>query len=77
MIERMQVKKGLRRSIQHTAGSYLRSISYRGVENGHTTAKAKNNAISAEENRMGRFLLVYSGGYSALEACHSTGRVIL
>ena len=28
---------------------------------------ARNNAISDAENRMGRFLLVYSGGYTPLE----------
>ena len=66
MIEKMQVRKGLRRSIENTAGSYIRYISY-SVDNGHTTTKAKDNAISAEENRMGRFLLVYRGEYSALE----------
>ncbi len=66
MIERMQVRKGLRKSIENIAGSYLRFISY-GVENGRIITKARDNAISAEENRMGRFLLVYSGEYNALE----------
>ncbi len=44
----------------------MRYISY-SVENGRIIARAKDNAISAEENRMGRFLLVYSGECSALE----------
>ena len=66
MMERMQVRKGLRRSIENIAGSYLRYISY-SVENGHIITRAKDNAVSAEENRMGRFLIIYSGEYSALE----------
>jgi transposase len=64
-IEKLQVRKGLRRTIENMAGSYLRYISY-SVENGHIITRARDNAISAEEKRMGRFLLVYSGEYSAL-----------
>lgn len=69
-IEKLQVRKGLRRTIENIAGSYLRCISY-GVENGHIVTKARDNAISAEENRMGRFLLVYSGEYSASDCLSS------
>ena len=37
------------------------------IENGKITTEARNNAISAMENRMGRFLLVYKGEYSSSE----------
>ncbi|MGC8618104.1 MAG: IS1634 family transposase, partial [Thermoplasmata archaeon] len=34
---------------------------------GHITTRARNKAISAHENRMGRFILVSNAGLSALE----------
>ena len=37
------------------------------MEDGRITTRARNNAISAAENRMGRFLLVYRGNYTPLE----------
>ena len=37
------------------------------IEDGKIKTRAKNNAISAAENRMGRFLLVHNGGYTQLE----------
>jgi len=37
------------------------------IDNNRITTKARNNAISAAENRMGKFLLVYSGDYTPLE----------
>jgi len=65
-IESLQARKGLRKGIERIAGSYIRYISYR-IENGSIVTEAKDNAISAYENRLGRFLLLYSGEYSASE----------
>jgi transposase len=63
-IENLQIRRGLRKTIEGIAGSYGRYISY-STEDGRIITKAKDNAISSAENRMGRFLLVYRGGYSA------------
>jgi transposase len=65
-IEGLQVRRGLRRTVDSIAGSYLPYISYR-VENGSVRTAARNKAISAAENRMGRFLLVFRGAYSGSE----------
>ena len=45
---------------------YLRYFTWR-IEDGRIRIRARNNAISAAENRMGRFLLVYRGNYTPLE----------
>ncbi len=65
-IESIHVTRGMRKRIEQTAGSYIRYISYR-IENGSIITDARDNAISAHENRMGRFLLLYNGEYSASE----------
>jgi len=65
-IESINATRGMRKRIEQIAGSYIRYISYR-IENGSIITEAKDNAISAYENRMGRFLLLYSGEYSASE----------
>lgn len=61
-IENLQVRKGLRTAISAIAGSYMKYISYT-VKDGKVTTRARNNSITAEENRMGRFMLVYHGNY--------------
>lgn len=65
-IEKLEVRRGVRRTIEGTAGDYLRYITYR-IGNGGITTGARNKAISAHENRMGRFILVSNAGLSALE----------
>ena len=59
----LQVRKGKVKIIESIAGSFLRYITYR-IENNTVKTSARDNAISAAENRMGRFLLVYKGEYS-------------
>ena len=66
MIEKLQVRSNIQESIESIASSYRRYFTWR-IENNHIITKARNNAISAAENRMGRFLIVYSGDYTALE----------
>ncbi len=66
MIEDLQARKGLAKTIDRIAGSYGKYITYT-IENGKIITKARDNAISAMENRMGRFLLVYKGEYSPSE----------
>ena len=65
-IEKLQARKGVRRTIEGIAGSYMHYISY-DILDGRITTAARDNAISAAENRMGRFLLVYMGDYSGSE----------
>lgn len=65
-IENLQIRKGMRKTIENIAGSYGRYITYR-IENGKVITAAKDNAISAAENRMGRFLLVFRGDYPPSE----------
>ncbi|MEM0136252.1 MAG: hypothetical protein QXU18_13680 [Thermoplasmatales archaeon] len=48
------------------AGNYRKYFT-RKIEDNHIKTKARNNAISAAEHRMGKFLLVYSGDYTASE----------
>ena len=48
------------------ASSYLRYFTW-GIEDGRITTKARDNAISAAENRIRKFLLVHCGDYSPLE----------
>lgn len=71
-MEKLQVWRGIRKTIENIAGSYSRYITYR-IENKKIITAAKDNAISAAENRMGRFLLVYRGDYSPSD-CLSTYR---
>ena len=71
-IEALQVRRGIKKSIESIAGSYMRYITYR-IENNLVVTSARDNAISAAENRMGRFLLVYRGEYSG-SSCLSVYR---
>ncbi len=71
-IESLQVRRGIKKSIESIAGSYMRYITYR-IENNLVVTSARDNAISAAENRMGRFLLVYRGEYSG-SSCLSVYR---
>ncbi len=61
-IEKLQVRKGLGTAISAIAGSYMKYISYT-VKEGKIVTRARNNAITAAENRMGRFMIVYSGDH--------------
>jgi transposase len=61
-IEKLQVRKGLGTAITAIAGSYMKDTSYT-VKDNKIITKARNNAITAAENRIGRFMLVYSGNY--------------
>ena len=65
-IEQLDIRRGLRKRVEDVAGPYLRYISYE-IQDSRVVTKAKDNAISAYENRMGRFLLVFRGPYSAME----------
>ena len=56
-IEKLQVRKGLGTAISVIAGSCIKYISY-AVKDGKVTIGARNNTITAAENRMGRFMLV-------------------
>ncbi|MHB8396200.1 MAG: hypothetical protein ACYDAZ_06900 [Thermoplasmataceae archaeon] len=56
MIEAVRARKGMRKIIETIASPYMRYITYR-IENNVVMAVAKDNAASAAENRMGRFLL--------------------
>ena len=66
MVEKLQVRPNVRETIESMASSYLRYFTWR-IEDGRITTRARNNAISAAENRMGKFLLVYRGDYTPLE----------
>jgi len=66
MVEKLQPRSGVRETIEALASSYLRYFTWR-IDNNRITTKARNNAISAAENRMGKFLLVYRGDYTPLE----------
>ncbi len=66
MVEKLQPRSGVAETIEAIAQSYLRYFTWR-IDNNRITTRARNNAISAAENRMGKFLLVYSGDYSPLE----------
>ncbi|MGP6206763.1 IS1634 family transposase, partial [Cuniculiplasma sp. SKW3] len=61
-----QPRQGVAETIDVIASHYRRYFTWR-IDNGRITTRARNNAISAAENRMGKFLLVYSGDYSPLE----------
>ena len=70
-IEKLQVRKGLSTAISAIAGS-MKYISYT-VKEGKVTTIARNNAITAAENMMGRFMLVYHGNYDPV-SCLSVYR---
>ncbi len=65
-IEKLTIRRGIENTIENILSSYRRYITYR-IENGMIVTEAKDNAISAAENHMGRFLLVFNGEYSPLE----------
>ena len=65
-IEKLQIRPGIRETIESIASHYGKYFTWR-IEDGRIKTMARNNAITAAENRMGRFLLVYSGGYTPLE----------
>ena len=71
-MEKLQPKPGVRETIEAIASSYMRYFTW-GIEDGRITTKARDNAISSAENRMGKFLLVHCGDYSPLE-CQSIYR---
>ena len=66
MVEKLQSSSGVAETIQGIASSYLRYFTWR-MDNSRITTRARNNAITAAENRMGKFLLVYRGDYTPLE----------
>ena len=65
-VEKLQVRPDVRETIESMASTYLRYFTWT-MEDGRITTRARKNVISAAENRMGRFLLVYRGGYTPLE----------
>ena len=66
MVEKLQARPNVRETIESMASPYLRYFTWT-IEDGRITTRARNNAISAAENRMGKFLLVYRGDYTPLE----------
>ena len=56
----------MRETIESIASHYGKYFTWR-IEDGRIKTRARNNAISAAENRMGRFLIVYNGEYTSLE----------
>ncbi len=65
-IEKLQARPNVRETIESIASYYGKYFTWR-IEDGKIKTRARNNAISAAENRMGRFLLVHNGGYTPLE----------
>jgi transposase len=65
-VEKLQARPDVRETIESMASTYLRYFTWR-IEDGRIKTRARNNAITAAENRMGRFLLVYNGEYTSLE----------
>ena len=65
-IEKLQIRPNVRETIESIASHYGKYFTWR-IEDGRIKTRARNNAISAAENRMGRFLLVYNGEYTPLE----------
>ena len=65
-IEKLQIGPDVRETIESMASQYLRYFTWR-VEDGRIKTWVRNNAITAAENRMGKFLLVYRGEYTPLE----------
>ena len=58
--DRLQIRRGIDETIESIASHYRRYFTWR-IEDGRIKTRAKNNAITAADNRMGRFLLVYNG----------------
>ena len=65
-VEKLQARPNVRETIESIASQYLRYFTW-SIEDGRIKTRARNNAITAAENRMGRFLLVYNGEYKPLE----------
>ncbi len=65
-VEKLQIRKGVRKTVRTIAGLYIRYFTYK-IDGGKIVTKEKNNAISAAENRIGRFLVVYRGKYAPTE----------
>ena len=65
-IEKLQIRPNVRETIESIASHYGKYFTWR-IEDGKIKTGARNNAITAAENRMGRFLLVYNGEYTPLE----------
>ena len=65
-VEKLQIRLDVRETIESTASQYLRYFTWR-VEDGRIKTRARDNAITAAEHRVGRFLLVYNGEYTPLE----------
>ena len=72
-IEKLQIRAGIGETIESIAPHYRRYFTWR-IEDSRIKTGARNNAITAAENRMGRFLLVYNGEYTPLE-CLSIYRI--
>ena len=56
----------MRETIESIASHYGKYFTWR-IEDGRIKTGARNHAITAAENRMGEFLLVYRGEYTPLE----------
>jgi hypothetical protein len=65
-VEKLQARPNVRETIDSMASQYLRCFT-RSIEDGRIKKSARNNAITAAENWMGRFLLVYNVEYMPLE----------
>ncbi|MCL4356968.1 MAG: transposase [Candidatus Thermoplasmatota archaeon] len=65
-IEKLQIRPNVRETIESIASHYGKYFTWR-IEDGKIKTMGRNNAISAAENRMGRFLLVYNGEYTPQE----------
>jgi transposase len=66
MVEGLQIRPNIRGTIESIAANYRKYFTWR-IEDNHVRTKARNNAISAAEHRMGKFLLVFNGDYTPLE----------
>ncbi len=58
-IEKLHIRPNVRETIESIASHYGKYFTWR-IEDGRIKTSARNNAITAAENRMGRFLLVYN-----------------
>ncbi len=64
--EKLHVGQNVLKTIESVASQNLRYFTWR-IEDGKIRTKARNNAITAAENRMGKFLLVYRGECTPME----------
>lgn len=71
-IEKLHVRKGLRTAISAIAGSYMKYL-LSTVKNGKVTTRARNNALTAAENKTGRLMLAYHEDYDPV-SCLSVYR---